>query len=199
MAIEKTDSQKPVEGYSPTERVKKSTKLEGRMVVPPSSREDTIEVSEKRGMQVSVTEPGNPLPPPPDSRLTTDESMLSGINSLSSSSWFVPSFLVILNTVLLDLLNQQKLLRYKEAMNELTMRLKTFDLGTLNAKLTKMIADKQAMEKFVQAVSSFATAGVSVVNVAQTTASVGQAKREAELENNLQSDIDQYQNLNKNL
>lgn len=131
---------------------------------------DEIVRSEK-GTQISTSyNCGVPTPPAPKPPTGSQE-----IENLTKNPWFNPSYLAALAWVLNDLLNVYREIHYNEASAEVLVRQSLFALAKDNATLAKLLMDNQARESMVQAITAFATAGVSAMQAAQTARSMNTA------------------------
>jgi hypothetical protein len=139
---------------------------------------DVLDVcSQKEEFENILTREAPQIAPP-------DERAISGfhvdVNEQEKNPWFNPTFLAALNEVMISILNLQQKIHVDEAFNELRIRDALFEEAKTNAKVAKELMENQAQEQLVQAVASFATAGVSAAQFMQTSRNMGFAKQKVQ-------------------
>ncbi|CUI15982.1 hypothetical protein PNK_0345 [Candidatus Protochlamydia naegleriophila] len=118
------------------------------------------------------------------------------IKQLASNPFFNPSFLANFSAIMDELLNLKRDTSYLEAQVELKARELTIAITTTQSELTLMIAQAQAAEKMVEAITSFIQAGVAAISLAQTWGNAATARKDAEKTLAADKKIEQ-QNLDK--
>ncbi len=103
-----------------------------------------------------------------------------GGGKAASNPFFNPSFLANFASIMDELLNLKRDTSYLEAQVELKARELTIAITTTQSELTKMIAEAQAAEKMVEAITSFIQAGVAAISLAQTWGNAATARKDAE-------------------
>ena len=140
---------------------------------------DKIVVSDEKPSTKVTCECGKPSLPKPDVK-KIEKYLNTCVKFQKENPWFTPSFLVQFTSVIYELLLLQKNVRFNEAQVEMKVRKELFELAKSNAELQQLITNTQAFEKLVQAVASFVNAGLSAVNLIETTKNLGEARESIE-------------------
>lgn len=131
--------------------------------------------------------PGAPLPPPP----TAPDGPAGQQPAVKGNPWFNPSFLASFNAVMSEIMQLQKKTAYQEAQSSLKESQNILEMAKTSASLTLQIGETQAAQKMVEAITSFAGAGVSMVGTLQTMKNSVRAGAEVDAEQpQLQGNID---------
>ena len=139
---------------------------------------DEIVTSEQTPPPPPSSQSDKPSPRAPDPEKIREATLRKAIVKLQSNPWLKPSFLSGFTAVMYLIFNLQKDARYQDAQVGINVRQKLYALGESTAKLTRLITETQAEEKYIQAISSFVNAGLAVINLAETTKNVGTANKQ---------------------
>lgn len=122
--------------------------------------------------------PGGPIPPAP----TAPDGPAGQQPAVKGNPWFNPSFLASFNAVMSEIMQLQKKTAYEEAQSSLKESQNILAMAETSASLTVKIGETQAAQKMVEAITSFASAGVSMVGTLQTMKNSVRAGAEVDAE-----------------
>lgn len=138
---------------------------------------DEMVTSEQQPPPPPSSQSDKPSPRAPDPEKIREATLRKAIVKLQSNPWLKPSFLSGFTAVMYLIFNLQKDARYQDAQVGINVRQKLYTLSESTAKLTRLITETQAEEKFVQAISSFVNAGLSTISAIETTRNLGNAAK----------------------
>ncbi|WP_068467250.1 hypothetical protein [Candidatus Protochlamydia phocaeensis] len=87
---------------------------------------------------------------------------------LQANPWFNVSFLAVFNNIMTEILGLEQKNHYMEAQTEMQSRVNIIAISQTQSELTKALYDTRAEEKMVEAITSFAQAGMAVVQIGMT-------------------------------
>lgn len=144
---------------------------------------DTLETSEMSASQnILDLDCDKPNLSQPKQELVTGQNLQEAIKVLQTNPWFAPSFLASFVNAMNKLLEQQRLTRLQESQGEIASRVRLLEMSKTSATLAKEMANNQARDHYLQAVSSFATAAVSIGSALQNVKNLGTATKKVQEE-----------------
>lgn len=99
--------------------------------------------------------------------------------TLTPNEWFSVSFMAVFTTIMAQLASALSRIRYAEGQEVIKARIMEKEVAETKATLIKTAAHLEAQKHIANAVTSFATAGMSAVSLVMTTTAMYKAKEDA--------------------
>lgn len=164
--------------YIPPSTDEEASAVQSQPTAPEALTQDQLTTSTETPPPTVVLSAESPEIPPP-ALPASGQAAAKAMQTLQTNPWIAnSSFLGNYMQIIFQLLNLMKDVHRDEALREVSVRKFMYEVGKENAEISRTTKNIEAQEKLVQAVVSFANAGISAVQLKNLMSERGKAVKE---------------------